>query len=283
MSKISTGANASPYDIRNFKYEGVYTNQVGGYKYLDKEILDQSKVGICTSISLIENANKSLGTKYSPDFQYLLQKKYFDRNWDEGSSIFSALKMAKTFGFLPKKYFDKYIKQEDRDLPYYKYVKKLQSISDLEITELLTKCEKRLVAYESVPIKRDSLASAIDNSSAGILVRFNIGEKWWKPSWKEKDINPLQPTTQGIITGHAVTTCYFFGELFTLANSWGKEWCRNGSADFFLSQYAPTEAWIPYYDIMPDSVQKKIDKQKTIMYKTIEVLQKMISILSSNK
>jgi len=59
----------------------------GGFNYLPTDILDQKNVGICTAISHIQNRNKANGKTYSADFQYLLQKKFYDMNWTEGSSF----------------------------------------------------------------------------------------------------------------------------------------------------------------------------------------------------
>lgn len=274
-----TGAKASPIDIRNFVFRptGIFPNMTGGYHYDRSDILDQHAVGICTSIHLVQNALKATGVEYSPDFLYLLQKKYYDGNWKEGSSIFHALKAAKNFGFLPKKYFEKYISERDRRLDYSEYIEKLKAISPSEITNLLTKCEKRLVAYEAIekPLTRDKVATAIDESTSGVLVRYVIGEEWYTRNRIDKE-KTLLPYPREPVSGHALVMSEFYGNIFTLSNTWGPDWNLNGNGDI---DFLPTEAWIPHYDIVPDRVQKLIDKKKTIAYKAISLLQALIKQL----
>lgn len=231
----------------------VYTK--GGFTYSPNEIENQHKVGICTAISLIQNAEKALGKKYSPDFQYLLQKKFIDLDWTEGSSIFSALKVGKNYGFLPLEFFT-YITEADRILPYEQYIAKLQAIPDSEIQRLLTLCEKKLTGYAKLNLNTDSIAKAVNDSMSGILCRYTVTNNWWTPSWNPIDINPLK--NQGeIVGGHAINlTAYDYtnGKIATLTNTWGILWNRGGNAEEDLNTYQPTEAWIPYYG--KEEVQK---------------------------
>ena len=122
--------------------------------------------------------------RYSADFQYLLQKKYIDGNWNEGSSARSALKVASKYGLLPEKYFKHKI---SRNQSYSKYIKKLQAITDEEIAGYLKKTIK-IKGYASVPVTRDAMANAIDETNGGLLVRFALGNEWWTPP-----IEPLRP------------------------------------------------------------------------------------------
>lgn len=254
---FGTGAIPSPVDYRTITHSTTAstTPVTGGTSYLAKDIRNQSKEGICTAISLIQNAIKATGAEYCADFQYLLQKKYFDQNWIEGSSIFAALKMGAKYGFLPIQYSP--FKQTDRDLPYDQYVTKLKSISDQEIARLLTLCVPVLKGYAQVsPISSDSLAKAILTSKSGILCRYNVGNEWWTPSWSPNDINPLRPP-QEIVSGHAITMSNYDYSVVvnqTLANTWSSLWCKDGSADIHFNNYKPTEAWIPYYDVVPSRV-----------------------------
>src|SRR3990167_1720183 len=105
INPYGLGAQDSPIDKRTIKHSDLAMVVAplikGGYDYFPSEISHQRNVGICTAISLTQNRERANNKKYSPDFQYLLQKKYIDQNWTEGSSIFSALKVGKTYGFLP--------------------------------------------------------------------------------------------------------------------------------------------------------------------------------------
>lgn len=273
MNPYSLGAEKSPYDIRTFAY--VPSGKVsGGARYLPEDIEDQSRVGICTAISLTQQACKATNIKYSADFQYLLQKKEIDKNWKEGSSISSALKVAKNFGLLPEFDFKKWITQADRNLPYSYYIKKLQAIPEEEIARLkLLASEHKIKAYASIPIDRDLLANAIEESDGGILTRFVVGEEWWT-----KPIEPLRKPKE-VISGHAIIQSNYNGRSFRVANTWGTDWADKGTAYYLLNDYAPTEAWIVYYNETTPVIDYKLEQRKALMGQVIDLLQKLLTLL----
>lgn len=247
--KYGLGAKESKLDIRDLSYKPDKANWSGGKRYNPEDIEDQSKVGICTSISLTQQARKATGVKYSADFQYLLQKKFLDKNWDEGSSIRNSIKTAYKYGLLPEKYWKYKI---SRNQSYSKYINELQKISDSEIEKLLKKCVKVIKTYASVSVTRDMLANAIDESEAGILTRMVVGSEWWL-----KPIEPLRFPKQ-VISGHAITSSNYTGGSFRVANTWGDDWADKGTAYHILKDNPYTEAWIIYYN----KTNKYIEKQK---------------------
>ena len=268
----STGANRSPYDIRTFSYIPTKANIKGGLKYEPEDIEHQHKVGICTAIHLTQNARKSLGVKFSADFQYLLQKKYLDKNWEEGSSIYSALKVGTTYGFLPADKWT-FTTEDDRKLSYSKYIKKLQAVSDKDIEKLLESSkEYKLTGYAKVPVNRDDMANAIDEAVAGILVRFEVGSEWWNAP-----IEPLRTPLQAI-SGHAIIESNYNGNSFRVANTWGSDWANKGTA-YHTTNYMPTEAWIPYYDPLPEPIDVQKQNRATIIGQIMDLIQKIIALL----
>jgi len=251
MEKIGMGALESKKDKRTIKYSDLAFEGAkevpaikGGYSYEEKDIEHQHKVGICTAISLIQLMEKKTGKKYSPEFQYICQKRYYDKNITEGSSILSALKVAKNIGFLPLEYWI-YTDEMDRMLDYPTYFNKI-NISDIELGRLKTFCENKIAGYASVDVSDYyKMADAVNESEAGILCRYGCGSTWWIPSWAEKDISPLRKPIP-YTSGHAIIMSnYNYSEVLkqTLANTWGTLWCRKGCADIIHSMYAPTEAW----------------------------------------
>lgn len=262
------GAQPSPHDYRTLKHDQVGAPQEkarGGTRYPAEKILNQRKVGICTAISLVQNAYVALGRRYSEDFQYLLQKVYFDRNWDEGSSPFASCHIAKTYGLLPVEHLAP-ILDADPSISYPAYVEKLKAIANdsEKMKDLLSKCEKVVQAYSQVNVTDDTLfAQGINDSKAGLLVRFTLGNEWWtgkdgRVSWNKLDIEPLRPPSI-VVSGHQVTVSDYdysdaFGHVARLANTWSPQWCDNGSARFLLGRYRPTEAWMLYYDYSPKFV-----------------------------
>jgi len=272
--EYSTGAEKSPYDLRTFSYEPTLGAKKGGVRYKAKDILDQSKVGICTSISLTQNARKATGKDYSADFQYLLQKLHVG-NWDEGSSLSTALKVARNIGMLPEKHWT-HTTFADRKLGYTKYVKKLQAVTPAEIERLKKLCVK-IKAYAKVPVDRDSLSNAIDESKAGVLARFDLGSEWWR-----NPIEPVRPPKK-VISGHAVTLSNYDGGSFRIANTWGDDWADLGTAYHLLHQYSPTEAWLPYYNEVPEFIEVKLDNRTALMGKLLDALQTLLALLQKNK
>lgn len=290
----ATGAHESNYDVRTIKHDSTLAVPLdkGGYTYSPQEIEHQHRVGICTSISLVQNAEKVYGKKYSPDFQYLLQKKYYDNGWFEGSSIFNALKVGKNYGFLPIELFP-YVTENDRNLSYENYAFKLQTISDSEINRLLSLCENKLTGYASVDVNgTQAIAKAILDSKAGILCRYTAGNTWYTApngmiSWATKDIDPIRNPTQDL-SGHAIGTVYFDytnGYMHTLANTWGTDWNdqNKGNAHINWSNYKMTEAWIPYYGYTPDVPAFKYNFVTDMKYnqtsKDVMALQQALSTL----
>jgi len=249
--KLGTGADHSIQDNRTISHSDLATATPelfvsGGYEYTINEVEHQHMVGICTAISLIQNREKANGKKYSPEFQYLLQKTLYDMNWVEGSSIFNALKVGKSIGFLPAESWI-HTTEQDRYLPYDQYIAKLQAIPSAEIERLKSLCIDKIAGYASVDVSDpQSIARAIVASESGILCRYGCQKNWWTPSWLARDIDPLR---NGIETsGHAINMCSFDyskgSNMQMLANTWGVTWCLNGSAHINWDNYKMTEAWI---------------------------------------
>ena len=248
MKKISTGALPSKKDKRTIQNKDIAfagTPLVkGGYDYLPTDIEMQHNVGICTAISMIQNREKANGKRYSPEFQYLLQKKFIDGNWTEGSSVLSALKVAKNYGFLPLDLWT-YTTETDRELSYSEYIAKLQAISDTEVQRLISLCVDKIAGYAQVDQTDPQLiAKAIIDSDSGILCRYGCQKNWWTPSWNPKDIDPLRYAPE--TSGHAIGMYAFdYTEMLKqkLCNTWSSEWDWSGCANIIHSLYPPTECW----------------------------------------
>jgi hypothetical protein len=266
------GAEQSPYDLRTFTYAPDKANYKGGTRYAPQDIEDQSKVGICTAISLTQQARKARGVPYSAEFQYLLQKKFIDKNWNEGSSIAASLQVAYKYGLLLQSDWT-YTTQADRNLPYAQYIKKLQKITDAQISKLLVKAAKnKILGYQNVAINRDLLANAIDSSEAGLLTRMVVGSEWWTP--------PIEPLRypQTIISGHAITNSNYTGGSFRVANTWGADWADGGTAYFMLTANLPTEAWIAHYNSATATLLKQQSQRETWIGKIKDYIQKVINM-----
>ena len=275
------GAEPSKVDIRDFKYTPDKSAQAavkGGERWAPEDIEDQHRVGICTAISITMNARKALGKKFSADFQYLIQKKFTDKNWTEGSSARSGLHSAYTYGFLPEEEW-KHTSIEDRKLSYSKYIAKLRAIPDAEVNRLLAIAAKYklLSGYAAVPVERDKLFSAVDESAAGLIVRYDVGREWYTA--------PIEPLRRPliIISGHLINLCNYDGMSYRLANSWGDDWADKGTAYSNLLTYKPTEAWIPYYTTLPPVIEDQKKQLETLYGQILTLLQKMVALMNIKK
>jgi peptidoglycan hydrolase-like protein with peptidoglycan-binding domain len=244
-----TGANESKLDPRTVKHEDIITAGAplvtGGIVYQPQDHENQHNEGICTHISLVQNREKANGRKYSSDFGYLVQKKLYDGNWIEGSSILNALKVGKNIGFLPIELWT-WTTEQDRLLPYTDYIAKLQAIPDTEVYRLIALCVDKIPGYASVDVTDpQSIARAINDSEAGILCMYRCGSTWWLPSWLPTAINPLRKPNPWT-SGHAIGMTAFDYTIYLmqkLANTWGATWCLQGNADINWSDYPMQEAW----------------------------------------
>ena len=273
----ATGAEPSPVDIRDFTYKPDKANKKGRTRYRAEDIEDQHRVGICTAISLTQNAKVATKIEYSADFQYLLQKKFYDKSWNEGSSARAALHVATTYGLLPKVEWT-HTQEVDRKLSYSKYIAKLQKVSDKEIERLLAiAANYKLAGYASVPIDRDLLASAVDESESGLIARFVIGKEWYTAP-----VEPLRPSVAPI-SGHLVTYTNYDGMSYRIANTWGSDWADLGTAYSLLTKYKPTEAWMPYYKKLPDPIEEQKQQLESLQGQILTLLQKLVALLKLKK
>lgn len=284
MNPFSFGAIDSPYDVRTFTFVPTKANIKGGERWKPEDIEHQHAVGICTAISTTMQAGKVYGVPMSADFQYLCQKKFYDNKdypdwqWGEGSSGFSAVRVAKNIGFLPASEW-KHTTTKDRKLSYQKYIAKLKAIPDKEIERLKKIAAKyKIKAYAQVKsLDRDTLALAIDESKCGVLTRYTVGKEWWT-----QPIEPLRPPQQ-VVSGHLVTDTNYDGNSFRIANSWGTGWADKGTAYRLHRNYSPTEAWIMYWNEIPKPIEKDLEDREKMKGQLQDILQKLLELLRKIK
>jgi hypothetical protein len=270
-NEYSTGAEASPLDLRTFTYQGdglTLGSYSVGESWANTDLIeDQHRVGICTAISMTMKARKHFKRDFCDDFQYLLQKKFIDGNWNEGSSALSSCKAGNKYGFLPAEEWH-ITTINDRKLPYAKYIKKLQDVPDIEIERLLAIAKDyKIEAYAKINHDIESMAKAIKENGS-VIARFVVDNKWWK-----KPIEPLRAPTEPI-SGHLINITKRVGESYRVANSWGTDWADGGTAYGIWSEYKPTEIWQVWFADVPNEVQKQMTKQRII----INLLQKVVAL-----
>lgn len=275
-TKYPTGADESPYDVRTFIYTGDKgykpPYEVGESWANTRLIEDQHKVGICTAISMTMKARQYYGSDFSDDFQYLLQKKFIDKNWNEGSSALSACKVGHKYGFLPASEWQ-YTTVNDRKLSYSKYIKLLQAIPDIEIERLLGISKRfKIEAYAKIANNIEAMAAALDENGS-LISRFVIGKEWYTGK-----VEPLQKPLKPV-SGHLVNITKRHGDSYRIANSWGTDWATGGTAYGMFSVNPPTEMWQVWFTDLPKEIQSQVDQRVALLGQVKDLLQKLITLL----
>src|SRR5260221_8133429 len=194
-SSIDDRDKKDPHLTYAFPFPTVYNTDLS--ILVPNNIKYQRQIGACTAslAYYIEYLYwKKTGTyiKLSMAFLYLITKKYIDGNIIEGSAPRSALKAAQKYGICTEATFS-----SDFDQPYETFIK--QEIPQKALDEALN---YRIGQYTSIPIEPSLLAGAI--YKYGLLyARMEIGDSYWKPTWLEKDIDPIKRPNP-IVAGHAI-------------------------------------------------------------------------------
>ncbi len=298
---FGTGARPSHKDLRTkrFTYQPVKGGAPipapvkAGSPYEPQFIEMQAKEGICTAIHLTQMAHKVTGTEYSADFQYLMQKVLFDSKypigWGEGSSNLVAYKTAAQVGFLPQSEWT-HTTQADRNLPYDQYIAKLRAIPQAEIDRLtaIAGQNKLLSAYQPVPLTRDAIASAIQESQAGVACMFRVDKHWWtnkagQSSWSASDLEPIgAPTDPATTDGHAIIMSNVDGNSWRVANTWSTDWAEQGTA-YSTFDYMPQECWLLHFTILGQTpspqVQQLLAQKTQLQHTLLGLLQQLLAKL----
>lgn len=246
MRPIAFGAHKSKRDARDHKDSTL----VKAFPYPQKHEVDmsairsfyQGQIGICTGAALVVSIIEYLYwlktgkyVKLSVAFLYIVTKLKVDVNFVEGSSLRSALKAAYKYGVCTESTFPTNI-----DISHGEFL--AQTIPKQAWNEALN---YTIGGYVSIPVDQSLIAAAVWKYGP-LYARFEVSDKWFKPSWFEKDISPLV-SGKPVLSGHAVAiTAYDLSNAknpMWLKNSWGPEWFRNGSGLFNFSDYKPTEVW----------------------------------------
>lgn len=265
------GAFPSPHDPRNYIHENSYDKvtliePVKEILYKNTDILHQRKIGKCTASAIIQLVNKKHKKKFSDDFQYLLQKKFYDKNWEEGSSLAAGCFIGKNYGFLPIDNFPS-ITDAEPGITYPQYVEKLKQITDEEINRLIAISKKyRLKGYAVVDeSSKEAVAKALSDSEVGLYCRYEVTPDWYTDekgivTWDFARISPLRNNGR-VLSGHAIgATGYNYttpDRVYRLTNTWGATYGDTGSVYANHSVVAMKEARILYFDSVPENVQPK--------------------------
>ncbi len=250
--QFKLGTLPSEKDIRDYKSEqAMATIQLPPVTH-KKEYdfhLNQRAIGICTAISVCTVMQKMYGIAFSPQFLYVMGKKIIDRNWIEGSSIRTMLRIANEIGVLPLADNP----QDDTRKSYADYI-------DIVFTDdQIQKAGAYKIKYASARLDPVGFATDLYNSKYGLLTRQAVGGNTYQPSWAKKDLE-LMREPKPVTGGHAVLVNWYDGldenQLREWHNTWGDKnnpttdsgavWSDDGNLKYKYSTQKKyvTEAWV---------------------------------------
>lgn len=270
---IGLGALASPYDSRD---HAAYIEP----ELSDKHITDisglrvrmQYGIGKCTGEATAKKTDELFRIDSSDDFLYRGTKDKIDLNLKEGSCIRNVLKFAQKYGVCTRNDFEIPVTDETTYKEYLSYNIPQYAYDRAE--------KYHIGEYLSIPIEISLLKAAIRKYGT-IIVRLEVGDEWYIPSWMASDILPLK-SPKKVISGHAVILYGYDSTLvpgktaFYVANSWSTRWAANGNGYFFFEDYKPTEAWAVTLDPIKDrGVDKSPIIQDSTWRKLLEIMRSL--------
>lgn len=223
--------------------------------------LNQKAIGKCTAEDLCDMAKKKFGIEFSTDFTYWGGKSY-DGNTYEGSSNVSMFAYSKNVGFLPAS-MDPGCNNSDGT--YGDFLARKKSYTPEQIAAAKNYRLDQKNGYARVAdMSADGLAAALQNSELGLIVMIQVGDNFYRPSWKKSDLELLRAPNP-ITSGHSIKIVGQEGTgpdmILTFRNTWGDQdnptigpglpiWSDDGDIRFKYSTQIPyiREAYTVYFD-----------------------------------
>lgn len=244
---IGLGGNRRPYDPLDYTltaYAGTPIARPDTYSSLIQMTYMQSRFGTCGSHAGAEVASIIFGLPLSPKFLWKIIKTIDSYGLNSGTDIRSIFKA------LQRGICEYSLMPNPTEIGEYPESLTIEVYSDIsEITAAQRQNALKYVvpnyAIEDNPTS-DQIKDAIFQHKAVILL-VDCGDGWYKPSWANKDVNPLH---LGKFVGHHFIAASQYGlTVIDGTNSWSTEWGDNGLFHF-LENYMPhvLEMGIP---IMP--------------------------------
>lgn len=242
----------------------------------------QFKIGKCVAEAVTRYVEKLYYRKtgtyvaLSDDFLYMITKKYFDGNTDEGTSFLNVLKAAQKYGICR---FDTFNLNVNADTIYSDYISNINNISETAIDEA---ANYRIGQYLSIPLDMSIIQSAIYKYD-GIVGRFLVGNEWWTDdqgnvTWDGTKLNLTNPKVPE--SGHGVDLDGYNSLIVApkiqgdIANSWSKDWGLFGYEPFVFDDYMPTEVWAITLNPVPTTPDTSAVISSSVVLKLIAILKK---------
>lgn len=249
MNHIGLGAHKSKLDVRDHKDKSIaLVSALPASFYVDITSLKsrmQHYIGKCIGEGNAKRIDSLFGITSSDDFIYLGAKS-IDGNLIEGTSIRSALKFMQKNGVC---LFDTWSIPVTEKTTYTEYLK--YEVPQYAKDEAL---KYKIGQYFSIPIDETLIKAALVKYGM-LVVRMEVGDEWYTPSWLSKDILPLKAPKK-VVSGHCVVIYGYSTDTsgdtkFYISNSWSTLWADNGNAYFYFKDYKPTEVWAVTLDPVP--------------------------------
>lgn len=231
-------------------------------KYPLNEMIDQQRIGICTACARTRAQEEyhSDGVRLDEYWSYVMQKVLvddpdFDGIHFEGSSALTALKTANRYGTPDKTMLEKYPLKVDGTYKEFwdDFKKTYKGKIPKEVLDNATL--HKIPGYYQIDITPSAIAKELYAGKV-LIIRVDVGDNFYRPSWKAKDLLPLR-APDPVENGHLMSlNGYMYindnGDIeLSGPNSWGTRWCPDnkkygaGYYYFHLKTYKKylTEVW----------------------------------------
>lgn len=228
MNPFGTGGRPRPKDKRDFDLGSYLPPTAIPEKHttaLDSSVLYQGTYGTCGGHAGATQFSHLWSEDLSPKYLWKCIKKVDGIPLDNGTSMRAIYKALKEYGDCALKFMPNDLEEnvfQYSDTTYDQGV----------IDDAGTRANNLAYAFIDYPTF-DQIKQTIHKYGT-CMALVDIGDGWWKPSWRPEDILPLKLGNK--VGGHFIVLYGYDKNNIYFRNSWGTEW-GNGGNGHFTSDY----------------------------------------------
>lgn len=224
MNPFGTGGRARPKDKRDFNLGSYLPPTSIPEKHITdikSSVLYQGTYGTCGGHAGATQFSHLWEADLSPKYLWKKIKEIDDIPLDNGTTMRAVYKALKQQGDCTLK-----LVPNDLDADVFQYSSMMidpQATADAE-----SRAYNLAYAFIDNPTF-DQIKQAIYKYGT-CMALVDIGDGWWKPSWKPEDILPLKLGNK--VGGHFIVLYGYDSDNIYFRNSWGDKWGNNGDGYF---------------------------------------------------
>jgi len=231
MDKIAFGAIEQKKKESDFELGAISSPEPIPESYMTPEIgyrEHQHKIPCCGANAGAYVKDIQEGERKTPEYLWKVIKTMDGFKPEDGTSMEAIFKALQKRGVC-----DWNLMPNDSTVSLKEYTDPSTITKDMDINAL----EARIGAYAFTwnPTMEDIKRAVYEHKA--VIMLLSIGQEWWTPSWKEKDILPLHGKTTPT-SGHFVVAVGYDKDYIYFLNGWGDTWGRGGMG-YFGEDYMP--------------------------------------------